>query len=224
MELKILGCSGGEAEGERLTGLLVNGRIAIDAGSLTRGPRAVRSRSPSGTSSSPIPTWTTSARCRSSPRTSSGTWRSPWRSMPCPRRSTSCGATCSTTSSGPTFRVIPSPDKPDHPLLGDRPRARPTRSRGLRITPVMVNHLVPCVGYRVEDDHSAFIFTSRYGRDGRDLRAGQCHGQPEAVHHRGQLPQRAGLAGGGLQAPHARQAGAGAAEAEAGRARGRSTT
>ena len=36
MELRILGCSGGEAEGERLTGLLVNGRLAIDAGSLTQ--------------------------------------------------------------------------------------------------------------------------------------------------------------------------------------------
>ena len=35
MELRILGCSGGEANGERLTGLLVNGCVAIDAGSLT---------------------------------------------------------------------------------------------------------------------------------------------------------------------------------------------
>ena len=36
MELRILGCSGGEAEGERLTGLLVNRQVAIDAGSLTQ--------------------------------------------------------------------------------------------------------------------------------------------------------------------------------------------
>src|SRR5208283_831918 len=36
MELRILGCSGGEAEGNRLTGLLVNGVLAIDAGSLTQ--------------------------------------------------------------------------------------------------------------------------------------------------------------------------------------------
>ncbi len=32
--------------------------------------------------------------------------------------------------------------------------------KGLRITPIPVNHLVPCVGYLVEDDHSAFIFSS----------------------------------------------------------------
>ena len=38
MELRILGCSGGEAEGERLTGLLVNKSVAIDAGSLTGAP------------------------------------------------------------------------------------------------------------------------------------------------------------------------------------------
>ena len=36
MELRVLGCSGGEAEGERLTSLLVDGRVAIDAGSLTQ--------------------------------------------------------------------------------------------------------------------------------------------------------------------------------------------
>ena len=36
MELRVLGCSGGEAEGYRLTGLLVNGVLAIDAGSLTQ--------------------------------------------------------------------------------------------------------------------------------------------------------------------------------------------
>ena len=35
MILRVLGCSGGEAEGDRLTGLLVNGTVALDAGSLT---------------------------------------------------------------------------------------------------------------------------------------------------------------------------------------------
>ena len=36
MQLRIMGCSGGEADGERLTGLLINGTVAIDAGSITQ--------------------------------------------------------------------------------------------------------------------------------------------------------------------------------------------
>jgi ribonuclease BN (tRNA processing enzyme) len=31
---------------------------------------------------------------------------------------------------------------------------------GLHITPIRVNHLVPCVGYLVDDEKDAFIFTS----------------------------------------------------------------
>jgi ribonuclease BN (tRNA processing enzyme) len=55
--------------------------------------------------------------------------------------------------------VIPSPDKPIIRYSEITPGVT-YELEGLRITPVMVNHLVPCVGYRVEDDHSAFIFTS----------------------------------------------------------------
>lgn len=37
MKIEVLGCSGGESPGRRLTCLLVNDRVALDAGSLTQG-------------------------------------------------------------------------------------------------------------------------------------------------------------------------------------------
>ena len=59
----------------------------------------------------------------------------------------------------PDFSVIPSPDKPIIRFSEIEPE-KTYEFAGLRITPILVNHLVPCVGYRVEDDHSAFIFSS----------------------------------------------------------------
>ncbi len=55
--------------------------------------------------------------------------------------------------------VIPSPDDPTIVYSEIQPEQCYTLD-GLRITPIRVNHLVPCVGYKVEDAHSAFIFTS----------------------------------------------------------------
>jgi ribonuclease BN (tRNA processing enzyme) len=59
----------------------------------------------------------------------------------------------------PDFSVIPSPDNPIIRFSEIEP-GRTYEVEGLRITPILVNHLVPCVGYVVEDDHSAFVFTS----------------------------------------------------------------
>jgi ribonuclease BN (tRNA processing enzyme) len=59
----------------------------------------------------------------------------------------------------PDFSVIPSPDNPIIRFSEIEP-GHTYEVEGLRITPILVNHLVPCVGYRVEDDHSAFVFTS----------------------------------------------------------------
>ncbi|HOD33132.1 MAG TPA: hypothetical protein PKO12_06620, partial [Holophaga sp.] len=55
-----------------------------------------------------------------------------------------------------------SPDQPVIRYLEVEP-GRSYGVDGVRITPILVNHLVPTVGYQVEDDHSAFIFTSDTG-------------------------------------------------------------
>jgi ribonuclease BN (tRNA processing enzyme) len=59
----------------------------------------------------------------------------------------------------PDFSVIPSPDHPVIRYLEVEP-GRTYHVDGVRITPIPVNHLVPTVGYLVEDDHSAFLFSS----------------------------------------------------------------
>ena len=59
----------------------------------------------------------------------------------------------------PDFSVIPSPNDPTIRYTEVEPE-QAYDVCGLRITPIRVNHLVPCVGYKVEDGRDAFIFTS----------------------------------------------------------------
>lgn len=158
MELRVLGCSGGEAEGERLTGLLVDGRIAIDAGSLTRAlnlPEQIAIRHIFLTHSHldhicTLPFFT---------KNIFGHVEVPVEIHALPETLDALRRHLFNDELWPDFSVIPSPDKPVIRYSELTP-GEPCAIDGLRITPVMVNHLVPCVGYRVEDDHSAFIFTS----------------------------------------------------------------
>ncbi len=101
MQLRIMGCSGGEAEGERLTGLLINGTVAIDAGSITQAlsvAEQIRIRHIFISHSHldhicTLPFFT---------KNIFGHNRDPWRSMPCPRPWMCCGATFSMMNCGRT--------------------------------------------------------------------------------------------------------------------------
>jgi ribonuclease BN (tRNA processing enzyme) len=158
MELRILGCSGGEAEGNRLTGLLVNGCVAIDAGSLTQAlsiPEQVAVRHIFLTHSHldhicTLPFFT---------KNLFGHTRAPVEIHALPQTLDALRRHLFNDELWPDFSVLPSPD---HPIIrfSELDPERVCEVEGLRITPVAVNHLVPCVGYRVEDDHSAFVFTS----------------------------------------------------------------
>ncbi len=158
MELRILGCSGGEAEGERLTGLLVNDRVAIDAGSLTLAlgvAEQVAIRHIFLTHSHldhicTLPFFT---------KNIFGHVEVPVEIHALPETLDALRRHLFNDELWPDFSVIPSPDKPVIRYSEITP-GETYHVEGLRITPVMVNHLVPCVGYRVEGDAAAFIFTS----------------------------------------------------------------
>lgn len=158
MELRILGCSGGEAEGNRLTGLLVNGCVAIDAGSLTQ---ALSVREQAGIRQifithshldhiTCLPFFT---------KNIYGHTEVPVEIRALPETLDSLRRHLFNDEIWPDFSVIPSPDNPIIRFSEILPGTA-CELEGLRITPVPVNHLVPCVGYLVEDDHSAFLFSS----------------------------------------------------------------
>ena len=158
MELRILGCSGGEAEGERLTGLLVNEHLAIDAGSLTPAlavSEQVAIRHIFLTHSHldhicTLPFFT---------KNIFGHVEVPVEIHALPETLDALRRHLFNDELWPDFSVIPSPDKPVIRYSEITP-GQTYLVENLRVTPVMVNHLVPCVGYRVEDETSAFIFTS----------------------------------------------------------------
>lgn len=165
MELRILGCSGGEAEGSRLTGLLVNGTVAIDAGCLTQAltlPEQARIRQIFITHSHldhicTLPLFT---------KNLFGRIDGPVEIQALPETLDALRRHLFNDEIWPDFSVIPSRDRPIIRFSAIQ-SGRTCEVEGLRITPILVNHLVPCVGYRVEDDHSAFIFTSDTGKTDR---------------------------------------------------------
>ncbi len=158
MELRILGCSGGEAEGERLTGLLVNGRVALDAGSLTGaltvkeqiGIRHIFISHSHLDHICTLPFFTKNV---------FGHVDAPVEIHALPETLDVLRRHLFNDELWPDFSVIPTPDKPTIRYTEVEPD-RAYEVEGLSITPIRVNHLVPCVGYKVEDSKDAFIFTS----------------------------------------------------------------
>lgn len=161
MRLRVLGCSGGEAEGERLTGFLVNDSVAIDAGSLTlaltlQEQAAIRHIFLTHSHLDHIctlPFFTKNV---------FGKANGPVQIHALPETLDALRRHLFNDEIWPDFSVIPSPDEPVIRYLEVEP-GRPYAVDGVRITPIPVNHLVPTVGYLVEDAHSAFLFTSDTG-------------------------------------------------------------
>ena len=158
MELRVLGCSGGEAEGHRLTGLLVNGKVAIDAGSLTQ---ALTTREQIGIRQIFITHSHLDHICTLPFFTKNifGHTDVPVEIHALPETMDALRRHLFNDELWPDFSVIPSPDNPIIRFSEIVP-GQAYEVEGLRVTPIPVNHLVPCVGYLVEDAKSAFIFSS----------------------------------------------------------------
>lgn len=158
MRLRVLGCSGGEAEGERLTGFLVDGAVALDAGSLTGAlslPEQIGIRHIFLSHSHldhlcTLPFYT---------KNIFGHLDEPVQIHALPETLDALRRHLFNDELWPDFSVIPTRD---HPIIRYEeltPRVT-VEVEGLRVTPIPVNHLVPTVGFLVEDARSAFLFTS----------------------------------------------------------------
>lgn len=158
MELRVLGCAGGEAEGHRLTGLLVDGMVAIDAGCLTQAltiPEQVAIRHIFLTHSHldhicTLPFYTKNV---------FGHTQAPVAIHALPETLEVLRRHLFNDELWPDFSVIPTPDNPIIRYVELHP-FEPIEVEGLRLTPIPVNHLVPCVGYLVEGEGGSFLFTS----------------------------------------------------------------
>lgn len=161
MKLRVLGCSGGEVEGERLTGFLVNDSIAIDAGSLTQAltvSEQVAIRHIFLTHSHldhicTLPFFTKNV---------FGNVQVPIQIHALRETLDALRRHLFNDEIWPDFSVIPNPDQPVIRYLEVEP-GRTEFVDGVRVTPIPVNHLVPTVGYLVEDGTSAFLFSSDTG-------------------------------------------------------------
>ena len=158
MELRVLGCSGGEAEGHRLTGLLVNGKVAIDAGSITQ---ALTTQEQIGIRQIFISHSHLDHICTLPFFTKNifGHTEVPVEIHALPETLDALRRHLFNDELWPDFSVIPSPDNPIIRFSEIVP-GQAYEVEGLRVTAIPVNHLVPCVGYLVEDATSAFIFSS----------------------------------------------------------------
>lgn len=159
MELRILGCSGGEAEGERLTSLLVDRSVAIDAGSLTDALSIgeqiqIRHVFLSHSHLDHICTLPFYA------KNVFGHLDEPIQVHALPETLDAIKKHLFNDEIWPDFSVIPTPTgKPILQYVEVEPE-KTYEIDGLRFTPIAVNHLVSTVGYKIEDDHSAFLFTA----------------------------------------------------------------
>lgn len=158
MIVRVLGCSGGEAEGQRLTGFLVNGTVALDAGCLTQALSVAEQVAIKHIFLShshldhicTLPFYT---------KNIFGHIGSPVEIHALRETLDVLRRHLFNDELWPDFSVIPSPDAPIIRYTEVEP-FRAYEVDGVRVTPIPVNHIVPTVGFLVEDEGGAFIFTS----------------------------------------------------------------
>ena len=161
MKIEVLGCSGGESPGRRLTSLLVGERVALDAGSLTQGLTLERQ---AGVGSivlthshldhtNAIPFFIENVYGRRREAISLYASKATIYAL---RRNLFNDA------SWPDFTRLP-----NHLLPAIRFRElqneRPVTIAGVRFTPIAVDHLVPTFGFLLEQGNSAVLWSSDTG-------------------------------------------------------------
>ena len=130
VELRVIGCHGGETPKHRTSAFVLDERLAIDAGSLTSGLELDEQAQARGRASSATRTSITSATSRRSPTTAARSAAPPLivagTKRDDPRR---CEKHFFNNLLWPDFSAIPTPEQPDHPLPRAQAREAARRSR-----------------------------------------------------------------------------------------------
>jgi ribonuclease BN (tRNA processing enzyme) len=161
MKIEVLGCSGGESPGRRLTCLLVNDRVALDAGSLTQGLELERQASVG----SIVLTHSHLDHTNAIPFFIENVYG-------LRREAIDLHASRATIyalrrnlfndASWPDFTRLPNHLLPAirfHELESDVP----VTVDGVRFTPIAMDHLVPTQGFLIEQGNSAVLWSSDTG-------------------------------------------------------------
>jgi ribonuclease BN (tRNA processing enzyme) len=161
MEWHVLGSFGGSSPTCRMTSFLINGDLALDAGSITQAlpleaqrriRRIVLTHSHlDHTASIPFLVENTF-----------GAQREALEILLTPQVFTTVKLHLFNNDTWPDFTRIPNDLLPALRMVQIQPR-HPVTVNGLRLTPVPVRHIVPTHGYLVEDEGGAVLFTSDTG-------------------------------------------------------------
>lgn len=161
MELRILGCYGGVVPGHRTTNFVVNGSTAIDAGALAfsltfdeqLGIRNVFISHAHLDHTNSLPFLIDNV---------FGIVDHPVVVHSIEPVISAIRQHLFNDVTWPDFSVIPDEDSSILKFRVIQPH-QPVEIEGIRYTAIPVNHVIPCVGYLIEDDLSAVIFTADTG-------------------------------------------------------------
>jgi ribonuclease BN (tRNA processing enzyme) len=161
MEWHVLGSFGGSSPTCRMTSFLINGELALDAGSITQAlPLEAQRRI-----SRVVLTHSHLDHTASIPflvENTFGAQREALEILVTPQVHHTVKRHLFNNDTWPDFTRIPNDLLPALRLVEIEPR-RPVSVNGVRLTPVPVHHIVPTHGYFVEDEHGTVLFTSDTG-------------------------------------------------------------
>jgi 3',5'-cyclic-nucleotide phosphodiesterase len=161
MELRILGCHGGETPRHRTTSFFIDDRLAVDAGSLTR----ELDLSDQQRLDTVLITHAHLDHVRDLATISDNRCQQncpPLNVVGTKETIAYLRAHFFNDRLWPDFTVIPSPDEPTI-VLREIPTDEPTDVLGYRITAIPVNHTVECAAFIVEDDKGAIAISGDTG-------------------------------------------------------------
>lgn len=161
MEWRILGSFGGSSPTCRMTSFLINGELALDAGSITQALSLEEQRRIRHV----VLTHSHLDHTASLPFLVENTFGDHQQALEIqvtPQVLTTVKLHLFNNDTWPDFTRIPNDMLPALRLNVHEPRL-PFSCNGLRLTPIPVRHIVPTHGYVVEDDGGAVIFTSDTG-------------------------------------------------------------